>query len=117
MGRVPVVISDEWVEPTGPDWQGCSIRVAERAIADIPRLLEEREGEALAMGNLAREQWQRWFSDEVAFHRVVDWCLQIRDRRRWPEAIARWPAYLQLLRPFHLKWALRSAMRKALGSF
>jgi hypothetical protein len=115
MGRVPVIISDDWVEPNGPNWQGFSIRVPERAIADIPRLLEAREAEALAMGNLAREEWQRWFSDEVAFHRVVEWCLQIRDRRRLPESIARLPVYLQLLRPFHLKWALRSLLRKARG--
>jgi len=112
MGRVPVIISDDWVEPNGPNWEGFSIRVAEREIADIPRLLEAREPDALAMGNLAREEWQRWFSDEVAFHRVVDWCLQIRDRRRLPEMIARLPLYFQLLRPFHLKWALRSLLRK-----
>jgi FkbM family methyltransferase len=112
MGRVPVIISDDWVPPNGPSWEGFSIRVPEDAVTDIPRLLETREPDALAMGQLAREEWQRWFSDEVAFHRVVDWCLQIRDRRRLPEAIARLPVYLQLLRPFHLKWALRSLLRK-----
>jgi len=113
MGRVPVIISDDWIEPSGPNWPGFSIRVAEGAIADIPRLLEVRESEAVAMGNLAREEWQRWFSDEVAFHRVVESCLQIRTRRRMPEAIARLPVYLQLLRPFHLKWTLRALARKA----
>lgn len=112
MGRVPVIISDDWVEPNGPNWQAFSIRVPEAAIADIPRLLEAREVEAVAMGNVAREEWRRWFSDEVAFHRVVDWCLQIRDRRRIPEALARLPVYLQLLRPFHLKWAVRSLFRR-----
>jgi hypothetical protein len=111
MGRVPVIISDDWVEPEGPNWQGFSIRVSEDAIADIPHLLETRETEAVAMGNLARDEWKRWFSDEVAFRRVVDWCLQIRDRRQLPETIGRLPAYLQFLRPFHLKWALRSLRR------
>jgi len=67
------------------------------------------------MGNLAREQWQNWFSDAVAFHRVVEWCLEIRDRRRLPEAIARLPVYLQLLRPFHLRWTLGRMLRKVRG--
>jgi hypothetical protein len=115
MGRVPVIISDDWVAPDGPNWEAFSIRVSEDAIADIPRLLDAREAEAVAMGNLARDEWRRWFSDEVAFRRVVDWCLQIRDRRRLPETIGRLPAYLQLLRPFHLKWALRTVLQKRRG--
>jgi hypothetical protein len=67
------------------------------------------------MGNLARKEWEDWFSDAAAFHRVVEWCLQIRDRRRLPEAIARLPVYLQLLRPFHLRWTLGRMLRKARG--
>jgi hypothetical protein len=115
MGRAPVIISDDWVEPAGPQWDDFSIRVAENAVSDIPRLLEAREAQALEMGMRARDEWQRWFSDEVAFHRVVEWCLEIRARRRMPEAIARFPAYLQLLRPFHFKRALRSLSRKISG--
>jgi hypothetical protein len=115
MGRVPVIIADDWVEPTGPDWERFSVRVPERAVADIPRLLESKEAEAVAMGNLARKEWEDWFSDAAAFHRVVEWCLQIRDRRRLPEAIARLPVYLQLLRPFHLRWTLGRMLRKARG--
>jgi hypothetical protein len=114
-GRVPVIISDDWVEPSGPKWEDFSIRVAENAVSDIPRLLEAREAQAVEMGMRARDEWQRWFSDEVAFHRVVEWCLEIRARRRIPEAIARFPVYLQLLRPFHFKRALRSLSRKISG--
>lgn len=117
MGRVPVIISDDWVAPNGPDWEAFSIRVSENAISDIPRLLEARETEAVEMGMRAREEWQSWFSGEVAFHRVVEWCLEIRARRRMPEAIERLPVYLQLLRPFHLKWALRTFLRKTAARF
>jgi hypothetical protein len=56
---------------------------------------------------MAREQWEQWFSEEAAFHRVIEWCLQIRERRVLPEKIGRLPAYLQLLRPIHLRWMLR----------
>ncbi|MFL6583156.1 MAG: exostosin family protein [Chthoniobacterales bacterium] len=113
MGRVPVIISDNWVEPVGPDWGQFSVRIRERDVHKIPGILEARESEAIAMGHRARSAWEQWFSDEVAFHRVVEACLQIRACRRMPEAIARWPAYLQLLRPLHLRFALRRPYRAA----
>ncbi|MDQ6626005.1 MAG: glycosyltransferase family 47 protein [Verrucomicrobiota bacterium] len=107
VGRAPVIISDGWVAPVGPDWDGCSIRVREGEIDRIPRLLEEMESKSAAMGNLARQQWELWFSEKAAFHRVVDWCLQIREERILPESLARLPAYLHLLQPFHLRWLFR----------
>jgi hypothetical protein len=117
MGRVPVILSDQWVEPSGPDWERFSIRIRERDFREIPRLLERREAEAVQMGKLARAEWEHWFSDEAAFHRVVEWCLQIRARRRLPEVLGRIPSYVQLLRPFHLRYALRSPYRAAREAF
>ena len=118
MGRVPVILSDGWVEPTGPRWERCALRVKEEDFSQIPRLLEQREKEAVAMGELARKEWEEWFSDEVMFHRVVELCLDIKQKRRVPESMARWPVYLQCLRPFHLRHllgakyrAVRQAMR------
>ena len=108
MGRVPVILSDGWVEPPGPAWEKFAIRLPERKTGDLPNILEEREREAAAMGILAREQWLEWFSDETAFHTAVEWCLAIKARRRVPEQLARWPVYLQYLRPFHFRRALRS---------
>ena len=103
MGRVPVILSDDWVPPPGPSWDKFAIRVRESDWADVPRILEEREHEAVAMGKLAHAQWDEWFSDEVAFHRVVEWCLAIKQQRRLPESLARWSAYLHFLRPLHLR--------------
>lgn len=111
MGRVPVIMADDWVEPFGPEWSRCSIRVAEHELDRIPNLLEAREPDAVSMGELARKEWERWFSDEVAFHRVVESCVQLRAQRQLPEALARWPVYLQLLRPVHLRFALQKPYR------
>jgi len=111
MGRVPVILSDDWMEPEGPSWQKFAIRVPERDFAKIPRMLEEREAESVAMGELARREWEEWFSDEVVFHRVVELCLDIAKKRRVPESLALWPAYLQYLRPFHLRHALGEKYR------
>jgi hypothetical protein len=112
MGRVPVILSDDWVPPPGPAWEKFSLRVRESDWADIPRILEEREREAVAMGNLARAEWLDWFSEEAAFHRVIEWCLAIKRRRRVPESLARWPVYLQFLRPFHLRRIVGGKLRK-----
>lgn len=119
MGRVPVILSDQWLAPAGPDWDACSVRLAEADVAQIPSLLERLEEKALEMGLRAHREWSDWFSDEVAFHRVVEECLAIKRERRLPEAIARWPTYLQLLRPVHLKYSVRPLtrrVRRLLGS-
>ena len=111
MGRVPVILSDDWVEPPGPAWESFAIRVRESDYAQIPRILEEREHEATHMGELARAQWEEWYSEETAFHRVVEWCLAIKRQRRLPESIARWPAYLQLFERFHFRRMMGERLR------
>jgi exostosin family protein len=111
MGRVPVILSDGWVAPAGPRWERFALRIREREFAKIPRLLEQREAEAVEMGELARKEWQEWFSDEVLFHRLVELCLDIKQKRRLPENMARWPVYLQYLRPFHLRRMLGTKYR------
>jgi hypothetical protein len=108
MGRVPVILSDDWVEPTGPDWNQFSLRVRERDFAQIPALLKKHESDAVRMGLLARATWEEWFSDEVAFHRVVEWCLSIKRRHRISEKWARLPMYIQFFRPFHFRHLLRT---------
>lgn len=111
MGRVPVILSDGWVPPIGPRWDDFSVRVPERDFALVPRLLEEREAEAVAMGELARQEWDRWFSDEVLFHHLVELSLDIQRTRKIPERFARVTAYLHFLQPFHLRRLLGAAYR------
>jgi hypothetical protein len=109
MGRVPVIISDQWTPPPGPAWASVSVRVAEADVGKIPALLEVLEAQAPAMGELAREAWDEWFAADVLFHRVAESCLAIER-----EASSRSPLmplfpYLQLLRPYHtLRWAARN---------
>jgi hypothetical protein len=107
MGRVPIILSDDWVAPVGPRWNDFSIRVAEADWRSVPAIAEKRENDAETMGQLARAEWEAWFSPQSAFHRVVEWCLKIKRARYIPERWARWPVYLQYLRPFHLRHFLR----------
>jgi hypothetical protein len=115
MGRVPVILSDGWIPAHGPNWKEFAIQVPEKDFARIPRLLEEREAEAVEMGERARREWERWFSDEVLFHHLVELCLDIARRRKIPESIARWSAYLHYLEPFHLRRILATGYRALRG--
>jgi hypothetical protein len=76
-GRVPVVVSDDWVEPKGVDWSSCSVRVPERNAAILPRLLEELEQEWPQMSQAARAAYDDWFSPEIWFHRVIEDCRDL----------------------------------------
>jgi hypothetical protein len=111
MGRVPVILSDGWIPPVGPRWDEFSLRVPERDFARVPALLERLEPEAVKMGSLARTEWERWFSQEVVFHHLVEMCLDIRAKRKLPESLSRWAAYLQFLEPFHCRRLLGTIYR------
>jgi hypothetical protein len=111
MARVPVILSDDWVEPIGPRWEEFSIRVPEKDFARVPELLETREAQAPQMGRLARAHWEEWFSGQVCFHRVTEWCLAIKQRRRLSERWAHFLPYIQYLRPFHFRHLLRTRLQ------
>jgi hypothetical protein len=76
-GRAPVVVSDEWVEPEGPDWPSFSLRIAERDVAQLPALLERRAGDAAEMGRRARQAWERWFSPEASYGTLGAWAEEL----------------------------------------
>jgi hypothetical protein len=108
MGRAPLILADEWVPPHGPQWEAFSIRIPERDARWVPRILEEKEAAAVEMGLLARAEWEKYFSPNIAFHRVVELCLEIQKSRRLPEALARLSIIPQLLRRHVLMEYLRT---------
>jgi hypothetical protein len=115
-GRVPVVLSDEWVAPDGPKWDNFCVFVPERDAASVPRLLEEREGDAIKMGLAARREWEIYFSPEVIFHRVVELCLELQRARTLPDWIERQAVIPQLLRWRNLQEYRRYFRRLLRGS-
>jgi hypothetical protein len=120
MGRVPVILSDEWVPPVGPRWEGCSLRIAESDAPQAIELMKEKESNALEMGLSARQEWENYFSQEVMFHRVVELCLDIDKARKLPEWLARQAIIPQLLnghvfREYRRTWKWLQAVRSGRG--
>lgn len=114
-GRVPVIISDQWVPPVGPDWTTFCIFVKEREITSIPQLLTKREGEAPLLGQKAREEWLRFYDEKVIFNTVVESGLlaleQFHHRKKWLYALRR----LQYLDPFFARhWLVSPWVRRQL---
>ena len=112
MGRAPVILSDEWIPPAGPEWERFSVTIPEADVLALPRLLAERETSAREMGRVAREQWERWFAPPVLFDTVADWCLDIQRAGKCSDWWSRRRKYFQLLRPYHARHHLRS-LKKA----
>jgi hypothetical protein len=78
-GRVPVVISDEWVAPAGPDWDACCLRWPEGETHGLVDLLEERDRDWPSMSAAAVRTYGDYFATEVCFHRVVDLCRELHE--------------------------------------
>lgn len=91
-GRVPVILSDEWVAPEGPDWNACSLRVPEADAATLPDLLEVADRHWPALSASARTTWDEWFAPEAQFHRIVEAIDRLRQNGRWlsPKSVGRW---------------------------
>ena len=118
-GRVPVILSDEWVAPVGPDWASFSVRLPEADVPSLPARLEALEPEAEAMGRRARQAWDEWFADDTVFHHMVEGCLDIARTRTQPEGRLRWTAFLALAEKRYFANAARQTrdnLRKRLRS-
>jgi hypothetical protein len=88
-GRVPIVISDNWVAPRGPDWDACSLRWPEGRIDGLVEVLEERDRVWPAMSAAATRAYEEYFAQDVAFHRLVDVFRELVELGVHPDSPAR----------------------------
>lgn len=116
-GRVPVVVSDDWVPPPGPDWARISLRVPEAEVGSIPVRLEQARSRGSEMGRRAREAWERWFSPKASFGTFASVSEQLVASPWGRERIDRLLVHIELLQWYALRHviagpALRRVMRK-----
>ena len=117
MGRVPVILSDEWVYPPRVDWQACSIPVPESDVQRLPEILGDFRARADEMGRRARQEWEKYYAPPVRFHWLVEDCLGMQKARRVPEAIAGRLVWRHLFnyRTFRLYLASKKAIYRETG--
>jgi hypothetical protein len=105
MGISPVILSDGWLLPEGPDWDRFAVFVEESRVDELEVILEPLRGESARRGQLAREAWLNWFAPEKQFDRMAEIISTIKARRRWPERRVRLLYKAALVHPLmrHLK--------------
>ena len=80
LGRVPVIISDEWTPPVGIDWDACALRVREADVDTLPALLEAREADFPALAARARQAYEDRLAPDVFFHHLAEQCRALIER-------------------------------------
>lgn len=71
LGVAPIIISDHWLPPQGPNWNHFAIFVKESEINNIDKIAESYAFQHLERGQLARKAWEEHFSDPVCFNRCM----------------------------------------------
>lgn len=102
LGRVPVILADDWAPSAGVPWQDFSVRVSEAEVAELPRILDRLRPFADEMGRAARRTWEqcmqpgpvllrRWLREleEIVELRPPDWD-EAGQRRRWRSSRFQW---------------------------
>ena len=69
---VPVIISDNWIEPPLGEWRNFSIRIPENRIDTIPEVCAEHSSRAREMGQLAAMTYRKYFSPDFFIDNAVD---------------------------------------------
>jgi hypothetical protein len=80
-GRVPVIISDNWLRPPGLAWESFAIFVAEKDILRLPEILRNEEINWRRKGRIARENWERFFADDTKFHYFINTIIKINSKK------------------------------------
>jgi hypothetical protein len=81
MGVSPIIVSDRWLPPEGPDWQSFAIFVKESDLKKLPKIIEQYASEYEIRGQLARQAWEEHFSDAVLFNRYISAIEQLKPQR------------------------------------
>jgi hypothetical protein len=117
MGVAPVLVSNTFQLPDGPDWDSFLIRVPEGKIKQLPEILDRHVAESAERGRLARLAWEQYFSPPVMFNGIVATYARMAAERRIPE---RWiqPFWGYILWRRRFRNAVRGVAKKTvLGVF
>jgi hypothetical protein len=99
MSIAPVIISDKWIRPKGPDWESFAVFVKEKDVARLPELLAPYDSRWRQMGELAHGALDKWFRVDDEFNVIIDNLVEMKARRIIPERLAQltWPFFVARL--------------------
>lgn len=101
LGIVPVIISDDWILPKGPQWKDFSLIIRKKDIQNLEDIILEKESEFAAMGSKARKAFEKYFEDTVFFEYIISNCIAIKKNQIIPESVFFYilnPLYIQCLK-------------------
>jgi hypothetical protein len=81
LGISPIIISDNWLPPQGPDWNRFALFVKESEIKSLLTIAENHVSESEERGRLARVAWEEYFSDPCCFNRCIEAIEDLRQSR------------------------------------
>lgn len=87
LGVAPVIISDDWIAPKGPKWDQFSLRIKQKHVKELEKIVSSVEDSYEEMGDMAQKEYERYFSDHAYFNYVVENCLEIQKHQIIPEHI------------------------------
>lgn len=87
MGVAPIILSDDWIFPKGPEWSEFALIVPERNVDRLYEIAKMNEGRSLEMGRKARLAYETYFADEVYFNYLVDQMVDIQRSQKIPERV------------------------------
>lgn len=77
-GRVPVIISDDWVSPRGLPWSEFAVFIPESKVSEIPQILELEEPGWETKARLARRVWEENFAPDTLFNYCINNLLMLK---------------------------------------
>lgn len=89
LSRVPVILSDDWMPPLGPDWSTCAIRVPERSIKELPEILESYLPQSTIMATQARRTWEEWFAPSSMFNFISNSIAKVSSESNFHKRLRR----------------------------
>ncbi len=73
LGRPPIILSDKWVRPEGPDWDAISIQLPEKRLNCLPMLLDKVTDEKWKrMSANASQQWSSFCSPSAIMQYILE---------------------------------------------
>jgi hypothetical protein len=113
LGIAPVLLSDTYALPKGPDWNSFLIRIPESQIANLLSILEKHQPESIERGRKARIAWEQWFDTDKEFNQIIELCHQAHHASRNVESLIRASWKLMIVKHFAGRW-IRRTVRAAI---